>query len=659
VPVLVFAGADALRAYRSQQMLLREQVVADARRLSETVDRELAADIDAAQGLAESPALDPPQDLRAFQEIARREQARHPLWLTVILLDPQGRRLTNSRIPNRLGPAVDPASIGRLVETRRPLIGEIARGMQQYAIPVRAPVLRNGRLIGIVTIAVRPDGISKTLTNLNLPPKWIAVVIDRLGRVVARTRNAAAFLGRPASGPALQARRTGQNGTYSGRTLDDLDTISAFWTSPTYHWSVHIGIPRSAFDAPLQRQLAFTAIGFSLSLLLAALFVGLLLRDLRLRRSEAAAAEQTSRMEALGRLTGGVAHDFNNLLMIIQGNAEILQRRVSSPAVERPLAAIREAAGRAAKLTRELLIFARGGEAESSVLDLNATLADFLGPIRQAVGPGVELKTDLEATPLLVDVDRVQLELAVLNLAVNARDAMPGGGSLTFSTRRAGADFIQLSVADTGHGMSEEVRARVFDPFFTTKPQGVGTGLGLTQVYGFVRHAGGSIEVQSKPGRGATILMRLPVAQRPAPDAPRPSPEMAEPTFGGRRILVIDDNADVRQLTATYLRERGAAVVESDSGLEGLAALREGGFQAVVSDIVMAGEVDGLALAETVRERWPGLPVLLISGYNASLTEAGERGFCVLRKPYDLAALGRLLGGLLRGEPGPGAEPAV
>ena len=614
-PLLVFSGASALSAYRGRQARLREEAVADAQRISEGLDREIAGDIDDAETLAALPALDPPLDLKAFQEVARREQARHPLWLTVILLDPQGRRLTNSRSPGQLGAAVDPASIRPLVESARPVIGNIAKGPVEFAVPVRAPVVRGGKVTGIVTIAVRPAGISRMLAGAHLPAEWITTVVDRSGKIVARTHSPAAFVGHLASPVALQARTVHQSGAYDGYTLEHVDTVSAFWTSPTYGWSVHIGIPRASFEAPLRRQVAFTVAGFVLSVLLAALFVGLLLRDLRARRREATATEQSERMEALGRLTGGVAHDFNNLLMIIQGNAEILQRRVVAETAERPLAAIREATARAARLTRELLIFARGGQAETQVLDLNATLADFLGSIRQSVGEAVELKTDFVAEPLLVEVDRVQLELAVLNLAVNARDAMPEGGFLTLATRRASADLVQLSVIDTGQGMSEEVRARVFDPFFTTKPQGMGTGLGLTQVYGFVRHAGGTIEVQSKPGRGATMILRLPSARRPI--QPASTVETEAPLLApldGRRILVVDDNADVRQLTATYLRERGAEVVERETGLEGLSALGQGGFHAVVSDIIMAGEVDGLALAETVRERWPQLPTLLVSG---------------------------------------------
>ena len=656
VPVLVFGGVSALVVFQRQQSELRSQAVDDARHLSELIDRELVADVDAAEALAALPVLDPPQDLATFQEVARREMVRHPDWRTVILLDPQGRRLTNSREPARLGPALDPGSIAAAAAGRS-VVGAIAKGPDAFAIPVRAPVIRDGKVSAIVTIAAQPDAFASVLAAAHTSPDWIVVVIDDAGRVVARTHNSGAFLGVRASAAALQARATGQSGIYDGYTLDGVQTVSAYWKSPAFGWSVHIGIPRAAFEAPLRRQIAYTGFGFALSLLLAALFLSLLLRELRLRRDEAAAQEQSHRLEALGRLTGGVAHDFNNLLMIIQGNAETLQRRLKVEAAERPLAAIRDATARAAKLARELLIFARGGQAETTVLDLSTILAEFIGELRQAVGERVEISADLDPQAGAIDVDRVQLELAVLNLAVNARDAMPGGGSLSIATRRLDDGRVQLTVADNGAGIPEAIRSRVFEPFFTTKPAGAGTGLGLTQVYGFVRHAGGGVGLDSKVGRGAAFTLTFPPARRAAPaipvaDAVAP---LAANSLAGRRILLLDDNSDIRDLTAGFLRDEGATVEAFADAAGALTVLEAGrSFDAVVSDIVMPGELDGLGLAEAVRQRSPDLPILLVSGYSASLADAAARGFPVLRKPYPLADLAAALCGVLHRP----AEPA-
>jgi signal transduction histidine kinase len=649
VPVLAFGGFSALSAYNHQQTELREVAVADARRLSEAVDRELAGDIDAAEAMAALPQLDR-LDLAGFEVVARREQARHPLWLTVILLDPQGRRLVNSRTSSRLGAA----SVGPVVEGRRSVIGAIAKGPREFGIPVRAPVVRGGKVVAVVTVVVRPEGLARVLQTARLPDQWIAGAVDGAGRLVARNPHTPALIGVKASDAALNARAAAESGIYEGLTYAGAPTVSAFWKSLASGWSVHIAIPRTAFEAPLRRSMMLFAGGLAASLLLAGLFLTLLFRELGLRRSEAAAAEQSHRLEALGRLTGGVAHDFNNLLMIIQGNAEILQRRKLAEGAERPVAAIREATGRAARLTRELLIFARGGQAENAVIDLNATLKDFLGAIQQAVGPAVEVRNDLAPDTGRIEVDRVQLELAVLNLAVNARDAMPGGGTLTIATRRASDALVQLSVSDTGHGIPDEIRSRVFDPFFTTKPPGSGTGLGLTQVYGFAKHAGGFVELQSRMGRGATVVLRLPVARAEAEAAaPAAAPIADAAALAGRRVLVLDDNAEVRSVSADYLREQGAVVIEAASAAEGLAILEKGGVEAVVSDIVMPGGQSGVDLAAAARELWPDLPVLLVSGYSASIAEAGAQGFRVLRKPYALAELGGLLTDMLRPPPGP------
>ena len=477
-PVLAFTGVTATQAYRRQQDELRREVVADARRLAEAVDRELLAVIDNAEALAALPALDDLADLASFEETARREQRRHPHWLTVILLDPSGRRLVNAANPVRLGPAVDLPSIGPVIQRRRPLVGNIARGPQRFGIPVRAPVIRNGEVRAVVTVVVSPDGIAQRLMNDSLRPDWIGTVIDRAGRVVARSHGASSFIGKPASAAALTARAGASNGLYEGLTLEGVSTVSAFWRSPASDWSVHIGIPRRTFEAPLRRSLLLGASGAGLGLLLSTLFAALMLRELRTRRRETIAAEQSHRMEALGRLTGGVAHDFNNLLMIIQGNAEILNRRARDEAFARPLAAIRAATLRASKLTRELLIFARGGTAERTIVDLNEAVEGFVEALRQAVGAGISIETTLDPAVGAVEVDRVQLELALLNLAVNARDAMDGRGAIRISTRRAG-DEVQIAVSDDGPGFAPGIASKVFEPFFSTKPAGVGTGLGL------------------------------------------------------------------------------------------------------------------------------------------------------------------------------------
>ena len=648
VPVLIFAGFSAVGAYAQREDELRSRAVADARRLSEAVDRELRASLDAAQALADLPALDGPMDLDAFTEIARREQARRPLWLTVLLLDRDGRRLSNSRTPARLGPALDMPSLRQAVQSARPVVGALTMGPQEYGIPIRAPVVRDGRIRAVVTVVVQPRGVSEILAASDLPPTWIAGVLDGAGRLVGRSENPGPYVGRPGSAIALAERERADQGVYEGRSMAGAPTVVAFWRSAATGWSVHIGMPKAAFEAPLRRSIAVSAVGSVISLLLASAFVALLVRELRLRRKETAAMEQSNRMEALGRLTGGVAHDFNNLLMIIQGNAEILQRRVQEDSAHRPLAAIREATARAAKLTRELLVFARGEPAERTRLDLNGAVRDFLEPIGQAVGPGVKVVTDLDPDVGAVELDRVQFELALLNLAVNARDAMQGSGELRIATRRLDPSSVELMVCDTGPGIAPDIVGRVFDPFFTTKPVGKGTGLGLTQVYGFARQAGGAARVITGERRGAVVALRLPAARGPASPAQKVIENLGDETLTGRRILLLDDNAEVRAVSAQHLREQGAEVVEGDGAAAGLAALEGAAFDALVSDIVMPGDLDGLGLAERVRAGDAAIPILLVSGYSESSAAAVARGFRVMRKPYALSELAAALAGLIR-----------
>ena len=219
VPVLVFAGFSAVSAYAQRQAEIRSEVIADARRISEVVDRELAANLDAAEALAGLPVLDGPMDLEAFNEIARREQARRPLWLTVLLLDSEGRRLTNSRQAGRLGPAVDPRSLARTVATGKPVVGAVAMGAREYGVPLRAPVIRNGRVQAVVTVVVRPRGVSDALLGASLPSSWIASIVDSGGQIVSRNRNPERFIGQPASVAARTARDAAAQGVYEGVTL--------------------------------------------------------------------------------------------------------------------------------------------------------------------------------------------------------------------------------------------------------------------------------------------------------------------------------------------------------------------------------------------------------------------------------------------------------
>jgi nitrogen-specific signal transduction histidine kinase/CheY-like chemotaxis protein len=399
------------------------------------------------------------------------------------------------------------------------------------------------------------------------------------------------------------------------------------------------------WEAPLRQMLAVMLAGFLACLLVAAVLGVLWLRDYERGRRQGAAVELATRIDALGRLTGGVAHDFNNLLTVIRGNTDLLARRVKGQApAERPIAAIRAATDRAAKLTRQLLVFARGGPAESTPVDLARKVLDLLGAMSQLTGAGVAIETDFEPGLPQVSVDPLQLEAALLNLAANARDAMGGSGMLHFRLRRDG-DWIVLQVRDEGPGFEPSVLPRVFDPFFTTKPVGEGTGLGLSQVYGLVMGAGGRVEAANAPGGGAVVTLWFPpaAAAAPAPEAEVQAPSSHPPASGEATVLLVDDNEAVRATTAAYLRDGGLAVLEAADAAAALRLLEAGAVEAVVTDVAMPGELDGIGLAMAIRTGWPGLPVLLVSGFSERAAEARAQGLPVIAKPYGLPELERRL----------------
>jgi signal transduction histidine kinase len=652
-PLATYAAFNAYIALDRRQAALTEQSIAGVQALAENIDRQIATGLEDADTLAGAPALDPvngrPTNLTVFEEVARRMAERHPDWLTVILLTPDGRRVFSTRggddgVQRRIE---DAPSFQQAVSTGRPVVGDIVRGkLGRWGIPLRAPVVRGGKVVYVVTVLVDPKAVRQTLSSLRMPGPWVTFVVDAEGHIVARLPDdGRSTLGTQISAQGQAARQRGGGGGYRGRLLTGEESQTFYWMSPRSHWSAHAAISRTAWQAPLRQLVATLLGGFVICLLLAAVLVVLWLRDYEQRRRQGAAVELATRIDALGRLTGGVAHDFNNLLTVIQGNTDILGRRVRGQAqAERPIAAIRAATERAAKLTRQLLVFARGGPAEPTAVDLTRKVLDLLGALSQLVGSGVVIETDCEPGLPPVSVDPLQLEAALLNLAANARDAMDGSGMLYVRLRRSG-DWITLSVRDEGPGFEAAILPRVFDPFFTTKPVGQGTGLGLSQVYGLIKGAGGRVEAANAPGGGAIVTLSFPPAEMPAP-APRADTRAASPPTAGAgaaSVLLVDDNDDVRATTAAYLRDGGLAVLEAGDAAGALRLLESHAVKAVVSDIVMPGEMDGMGLADAIRAMRPGLPVLLVSGFSERAVEAHARGFPVISKPYGLPDLERRL----------------
>jgi two-component system NtrC family sensor kinase len=371
-------------------------------------------------------------------------------------------------------------------------------------------------------------------------------------------------------------------------------------------------------------------------------------------RREAAegALRQAQRLEAIGRLTGGVAHDFNNLLMIISGSVQRLRPDISDPKHTRLLDMVATATQRGESLTRQLLTYSRQQTLTPEVIDLSQRLPELRELLARSLGLGIEIKLDVPEGPCAIRIDPNEFELAILNLAVNAKDAMPSGGTLSIrvkavtlkgeaSEENLTGDFVAIRIGDTGHGIPPDVLSRVFEPFFTTKDVGKGTGLGLSQVYGFAKQSGGTATITSTVGRGTAITIYLPRTHDVPPvPAPQAQPQ-AEPEPAGT-VLLVEDNADVAEVGAGLLRQLGYRVRSVVNAQAALAALRlDSEVDLVFSDILMPGGMNGLDLARELTERFPAIPVLLTTGYSASAQDAVRYGVIVLQKPYDLESLRR------------------
>jgi len=379
--------------------------------------------------------------------------------------------------------------------------------------------------------------------------------------------------------------------------------------------------------------------------------------EMRERARAEEALRQSQKMEALGQLTGGIAHDFNNLLQVVQGAFELIRRK---PAETAKVASWAEnglqAAERGASLTRQLLAFSRAQKLELRPFVVSELIGDMRELLTRTLGSEIDLEFRLDDRGVPVLSDRTQLELAVLNLAINARDAMPDGGRLTIASRVVEIGpahpvlppdtYVELRVSDTGQGMAREVAERAFDPFFTTKGVGKGTGLGLSQVYGVARQAGGEARIESEPGRGATVIMLL---RRSAEETAGAVAAEAERTpvlapAGAATVMVVDDDDDVRSLVRDSLELLGYRVVSCDSGPAALEALDKVRPDLVLMDFAMPG-MNGAEAAGLARQKWSELPIVFASGYadTAAVENALGGRAVILRKPFEMDELARVV----------------
>jgi PAS domain S-box-containing protein len=391
--------------------------------------------------------------------------------------------------------------------------------------------------------------------------------------------------------------------------------------------------------------------------------------DVTARKRAEKALLQSQRMEAIGQLTGGVAHDFNNLLMVINAASEQFRRRLNDDWAVRSSEMISAAVKRGQILTGHLLSFARRQTLQTTVVNLPLTLTTIGDVLKRSLRGDIDIRISSTDCNYRVLSDPTEFELALLNLGVNARDAMPEGGTLSIAVRQvrlAGdaefdglrGDFIAIETKDTGIGISPETLPHVFDPFFTTKGPGKGTGLGLSQVYGFAKQSGGTVKIDSAVGRGTTVTLYLPATDEPSPpdEAFLSSPTTLQTKKGA--VLLVEDSADVAAVTSDLLTELGYTVEHVASGTEALQKLRKTRYVLIFSDILMPDSIGGLELAGVIRDHHPDTRILLMTGFSEKAQQAMREGFKIVRKPFGISTLATAID-QLQGQETPGIEGPI
>jgi two-component system, NtrC family, sensor kinase len=675
LPAAMFAYASWL-SYRDIHQVADERILRSldvlqeqALKVFETVDRTFAEVNEIVRGETDD-------DIRA-QEPRLHERlaaivATMPQLHAILLVGREGRPLATSLVA-AVPDNVDFSDRDYFQAQREHDAGTYVSDMRSARLPGIATDFFNlsrrlespdGTFNGVISIAVQPRYFEDFYALIGRTPGSFYALVRADGSYLARYPAAADRSRR--LGPASMLRTAiGQgleHGLYTVNSqIDGVPRRIGFRKLPGFPVFAQAGISsevmQAAWLASMERDLLF---GVPATLLILAVLWVALRRTQRLYeeadRREAAegALRQSQRLEAVGQLTGGVAHDFNNLLMIVSGSVHRLRRELSDAKQVRLLDAISNATQRGESLTRQLLSFSRRQTLQPSVIDLGERLPELKEMLSRSLRGDIEIRLQVTRRPCLIKADPSELELALLNLAFNARDAMPTGGTLTIAAKpivlrgKAGeeglsGEFVAIRVADTGEGIPPDVLPRVFEPFFTTKDIGKGTGLGLSQVYGFARQSGGAATITSTLRRGTAITLFLPrsfeqPAQQGAP------PVAAAPALPAGTVLLIEDNADVVEVARGYFADLGFRVKEAASAEDGLHLMERGAdIDIVFSDILMPGRLTGLELAKLLRRNFPRVVVLLTTGYSSSAQDAVREGFEVLQKPYDLAALERAL----------------
>jgi two-component system NtrC family sensor kinase len=628
----------------------------------QTIERTMAETNEVLRGLTPEQIL---AEEARLQRRLKRTQDALPQIEAIWVFDKAGRPLVSSTIlpvPRDLDNSerdyfkvqADQDAGTYIGKTITSKIGDI----RFFVVSQRRPT-QDGSFDGIVAVSVRPEhfrdfygriarGIADSFGLIRSDGEFLARYPSR-GNEPMRLNPQSGFIG------SIQQNQ--EAGRFIATSqIDGIGRWIGYRKVPGYPVYVQVGVETAVVWWELWSRMRWLlAFGLPATMGLFAISLLALRRtrsfhaEVERREMAEAALKQAQRLEAVGHLTGGVAHDFNNLLMVVKGNLDRLRRYPMEERQKRSLDAIETAAGRGASLVRQLLSFSRQQTHEPEVVDLSRYLLDLQDMLRSSLRGDIAIDMRLPPGLWNTKVDLNELELAILNIAVNARDAMPDGGQLLIEGWNLNlrdpdvvglqGEYVALSLTDTGSGIPEDVLPHVFEPFYTTKDVGKGTGLGLSQVYGFARQSGGTATALAEPGRGTTITLYLPRTIEAASDASDRDHETPIRSGHGH-ILLVEDNADIADVTRASLEEIGFHVTHAGDAQSALAVLRSGArIDLVFSDIVMPGALNGVDLARIIRREQPTLPVLLATGYSDVAQAATDDGFTILRKPYDLAEL--------------------
>ena len=661
----VAAGAFALRYLHGVELAKASETLLQlAHGIADSVERDIAVREGLLKTLAVSPAL-LQGDIRTFYHHA---QAAAPTFeRTIVLSSLTGQQMLNTRLP--LGAklphrtALDELRKELKLSNEATLISNLyfAPIGKQFSFAVQVPVLRDGRVEHYLSMGSFTTTLQQIMNDQRLRAGWNAAVLDRHGTVVARRLRPVEFVGKPATQDMRDNLARAPSGVFSTVRLDGVQVYTGYVPIGSTGWTMVVSMPQAELLAQARSVLNVMVL-FGIFLLLLVLGVAWFVArsihlsvtsELQARVREAVAESkraqeallQHQRLEALGRLTGGIAHDFNNILQTLNVSLEVASRLAVVEGVRSAVETGRRAVQRGTQLTRQLLSFGASTASARTTVNVAEHIGGQTDLVRGALRENIAVQLALSPGLWPVTVDVVQLDLALLNIALNARDAMPRGGVLRIAGENVrlaerevsdlpAGEYVRLAIADTGEGIDEQTLPRIFDPFFTTKEPGKGSGLGLAQVYGFMSQCGGAVAASSRRGEGTTLSLYFPrasgsaVSAAPAPEAPAP-----QPAVRGVPLLFVDDDPLIRRIMVPALEAEGFVVHAAENAGEAWEILNSREIAAVLSDIVMPGGRSGVELAREARQKFPHLRIVLATGYADD--SARDASFEVLSKPYN------------------------